>query len=77
MVIRKDTCFKGQLGNVVFLGKIIDVFEKSFVTLDLVQVGPSKVTYDSIVWPYKSVQSLKHTTSITEEQYTCMRSVLS
>lgn len=76
MTIRKGNCFKGQLGNVVFIGRILDVFEKSFVSLDVVQIEPSKATYDSVVWPYKSVVSLRHTRSITEEQYTCMRSVI-
>lgn len=77
MIISKGACFKGQLGNIVFIGKILDVFEKSFVNLDLLQIEPSKVTYNSVVWPYQAASSMQHTQTITEEQYTCMRSVIS
>lgn len=74
--IKQGLCFKGQLENIAFVGRILDVYRDKLVVLDLIQLSPSKVNHDSVVWPYKAVASLGPVQVITEEQYRCTRDVL-
>lgn len=76
MTLKPGTYFKGQLENIVFIGKILDVYKKDFITLDLIQLSPQKVEENSVVWPYKAAKDLKHTCTITKEQFDAMKNIV-
>lgn len=76
MQVKSGLCFKGQLENIVFVGKILEVYKKKFVVLDIFQLAPERVNEPSVVWPYKAAVDLKNTWEITEQQFEAVKSIV-